>query len=262
MAASAMPVLPLDGSRMVWPATRRPLFSACSIIDLAMRSLTEPNGFWPSSLATIRTSGLGDSRLTSTIGVLPIMSRTFSKGTITTPNQRWLTIYSDQPDQYGQDSISPDGDTLFGDRFVDDPIGPRFGRLSLQADDHVVPIRIGCLLDVGRAGVRLGVGVAVEHADDRQSGVVRFAIGAQQLLGRDRVDARRRRLVSACDEPLDLVAPADQQAAGRERIAVVRVADHLGECAGGHDQHRRGVAPRHSSFIPPTSSNIPRLRLV
>src|SRR4051794_11002969 len=187
MAASAIPVLPLDGSRMVWPGCRRPLFSACSIIDLAMRSLTDPNGFWPSSLATMRTSGLGDSRLTSTIGVLPIMSRTFSKGTITTPNHRWLTIYSDQPDQYGQDSISPDGDTLFRDAIVSDAVRPCFGRLALQADDDVVPIGIRRLLDIGRAWIRLRVSVAVEDADDRQPGLVGLAIGAQQLLRGDRV---------------------------------------------------------------------------
>src|SRR3954452_3174463 len=224
MAASAIPVLPLEGSRMVWPGCRRPLFSACSIIDLAMRSLTDPNGFWPSSLATMRTSGLSDSRLTSTIGVLPIMSRTFSKGTITTPNRWELTIYSDQPDQYGQDSISPDGDTLFRDLIVGDPVRPRFGRLALEADDDVVPVRIRRLIDIGRAGVGLGVGVAVEHADDRQAGVLRVSVGAQQLLRRDRVDARRRGLVGAGDEPFDRVAATDQQAAGLERIAVVGVA--------------------------------------
>ena len=65
-----------------------------------------------------------------------------------------------------------------------------------------------------------------------------LAIGSQQLLRGDRVDPRRRRLVGAGDEPLDLVAATDQQAAGLERIAVVGVADHLGEGAFGHDQHR------------------------
>src|SRR3954462_14854883 len=233
MAASAIPVLTLDGSRMVWPGCRRPLFSACSIMDLAMRSFTEPNGFWPSSLATIRTSGLGDSRLTSTIGVLPIMSSTFSKGTITTPNRRWLIIYSDQPDQSGRDSISTDGDPLFRDAIVGNAKGPRLGRLTLQTDDHVVPVGIGRLVDVGRAGVGLRVGVAVEHADDRQAGVVRLAIGAQQLLGRDRIDARRRGFVRAGDEPLDPVAATDQQPARFQRISVVGVADHLRERACG-----------------------------
>ena len=43
-----------------------------------MRSLTEPNGFWFSILAMIRTFGFGDSFDTSTSGVLPIRSRTLS----------------------------------------------------------------------------------------------------------------------------------------------------------------------------------------
>jgi len=60
----------------------------------------------------MRTSGLGESRLTSTIGVLPIMSSTFSKGTITTPNRTGSIVYSDQPDQSGRDSSSADGDAL------------------------------------------------------------------------------------------------------------------------------------------------------
>ena len=76
MAASAMPVLPDDGSRMRWPGLRTPSFSAASIIALAMRSFTEPKGFWFSSFATRRTDGLGDSTLTSTMGVLPMRSST------------------------------------------------------------------------------------------------------------------------------------------------------------------------------------------
>ena len=75
--ARAMPVLPEDDSRMIWPqpGARMPSFSACSIMYLAARSFTEPPGFWPSSLARMRTFGLGDSAETSTIGVLPMRSR-------------------------------------------------------------------------------------------------------------------------------------------------------------------------------------------
>ncbi len=78
IAASAIPVLPDDGSTIVCPGRSTPSFSACSIIALAMRSLTEPNGFWLSSLARMRTFGLGESEDTSTIGVLPIRSSTLS----------------------------------------------------------------------------------------------------------------------------------------------------------------------------------------
>ena len=76
MAASAMPVFPDDGSRMRWPGFRIPSFSAASIIALAMRSFTEPKGFWFSSFATKRTDGLGERTLTSTMGVLPMRSST------------------------------------------------------------------------------------------------------------------------------------------------------------------------------------------
>ena len=57
--ASPMPVLPDDGSRMVWPGFSVPSASAASTMALAMRSLTDPPGFWPSSLATMRTPGRG-----------------------------------------------------------------------------------------------------------------------------------------------------------------------------------------------------------
>ena len=82
MAAIAMPVLPDDGSMMVCPGVSAPSFSAVSIIDRAMRSFTEPKGFWLSILARMRTRGLGERTLTSTSGVLPIMSSTLSKAGI------------------------------------------------------------------------------------------------------------------------------------------------------------------------------------
>ena len=69
-----MPVLPEVGSRIVLPGSIRPSASAASIIDLATRSLTEPVGLWPSSLAKILTSGFGERRGSSTSGVLPIDS--------------------------------------------------------------------------------------------------------------------------------------------------------------------------------------------
>ena len=74
--AMPMPVLPEDGSIRVCPGSRMPSFSAASIMDRAIRSFTEPPGFWPSSLIRMRTSGLGLSELMSTSGVLPIRSST------------------------------------------------------------------------------------------------------------------------------------------------------------------------------------------
>ena len=54
-----MPVLPEVGSRIVWPGRISPFSSASSIIERATRSLTEPVGLRDSSLAQIRTPGLG-----------------------------------------------------------------------------------------------------------------------------------------------------------------------------------------------------------
>jgi hypothetical protein len=49
--ASEIPVLPEVGSRIVWPGSIAPSASAASIIERATRSLTEPVGLRPSSLA-------------------------------------------------------------------------------------------------------------------------------------------------------------------------------------------------------------------
>src|SRR3954469_23805974 len=67
-----MPVLPEVGSRIVWPGRMAPWASASSIIARATRSLTEPVGLWLSSLAQMRTPGLGEMRFSSTSGVLPM----------------------------------------------------------------------------------------------------------------------------------------------------------------------------------------------
>ena len=70
--ASEMPVLPEVGSRIVWPGRMAPFSSASSISDRATRSLTEPVGLRDSIFAHRRTPGLGESRFSSTSGVLPI----------------------------------------------------------------------------------------------------------------------------------------------------------------------------------------------
>ena len=70
--ASEMPVLPEVGSRIVCPGRISPFSSASSISARATRSLTEPVGLRDSSLAQIRTPGLGLRRLSSISGVWPI----------------------------------------------------------------------------------------------------------------------------------------------------------------------------------------------
>src|SRR6266545_409590 len=72
--ARLMPVLPLDGSRIVWPLRSAPEARASSIIARATRSLSEPVGLAPSSLAQIRMRGDGDSRRSSTMGVWPMVA--------------------------------------------------------------------------------------------------------------------------------------------------------------------------------------------
>ena len=59
---------------MVQPGVSMPSRSPSSIMYLAMRSLTLPVGFWPSSLAKKRTLGVGLRCGSSTSGVLPIVS--------------------------------------------------------------------------------------------------------------------------------------------------------------------------------------------
>ncbi len=70
--AREIPVLPEVGSRIVWPGRMSPRSSASSMSERATRSLMEPVGLADSSFAQIRTDGLGDRRLSSTSGVLPI----------------------------------------------------------------------------------------------------------------------------------------------------------------------------------------------
>src|SRR2546422_353296 len=69
-----MPVLPLVGSTITRsvPGYSSPCASAASNIASAMRSLTDPDGLAPSSLAQIRTPVLGLKLGSSTSGVLPI----------------------------------------------------------------------------------------------------------------------------------------------------------------------------------------------
>ena len=73
--ARAMPVFPEVGSRMVFSGVSSPDARAASIIRFAMRSLSEPLGFCPSSLPHSRTPGFGLIRGRPTSGVSPMASR-------------------------------------------------------------------------------------------------------------------------------------------------------------------------------------------
>ena len=74
-SANPRPVLPAVASMMVPPGSSVPSRSAASIIDLPMRSLIEPPGFWFSSFRNSR-HGPASSFLASMSGVLPMLSST------------------------------------------------------------------------------------------------------------------------------------------------------------------------------------------
>ncbi len=74
--AKPMAVLPLLASSTILPDVNSPAASACSIIFSAMRSLTEPPGFNPSSFTSTSTPGTRFRRLIRTRGVFPTNSRT------------------------------------------------------------------------------------------------------------------------------------------------------------------------------------------
>ncbi len=74
-----MPVLPEVASMMVLPGCSSPEISACSIIHRAVRSLIEPPGLLPSSLAQISTFGFGFNLRMRINGVLPIRANTPSR---------------------------------------------------------------------------------------------------------------------------------------------------------------------------------------
>jgi hypothetical protein len=76
--ASEMPVFPDVGSSTMRSLVRTPVRSASSIMYLAMRSLTLPLGFCPSSFAKSFTEGFGLIRGISTSGVLPMASMRFA----------------------------------------------------------------------------------------------------------------------------------------------------------------------------------------
>ncbi len=72
--ARAMPVLPLVASIRVSPGRMAPRSWARRIIDSAGRSLTEPAGLLPSSLASTTLLVLPGMRFRRTSGVLPTKS--------------------------------------------------------------------------------------------------------------------------------------------------------------------------------------------
>src|SRR4029450_13187593 len=249
-----MPVLPDDGSMIVRPGLSVPSSSASWIIFQAIRSLIEPPGFWPSSLARMRTAGLGLNALTSTSGVLPMSSRT----------EEWPGIAPIVFLSYPVTILLPvEPHLLLGYRTVDDAVRPQHRRLPLERDDHVVPGRVGGLRHVGGRRVGLGMRVAVHHPHDLEPPSLGVAVGAQVVAGIDGVEPARLGSVAAGVEhpdPAGRGIPA-QQPARLIGHAVVRVSHHLaphglGEGEGARLHDRRGypsLSPWHVRRAPSSS---------
>ncbi len=89
--ASAIPVLPLVGSRMMVSGRSSPACSAASIIATPMRSFTLLAGLKNSSLATTCAVAPSVTRRSRTSGVFPISSVTSAAIRIACPFHRFVT---------------------------------------------------------------------------------------------------------------------------------------------------------------------------
>src|SRR3954462_5750074 len=153
--ARAMPVLPDDGSMICWPGRSEPAASASRIICRAMRSLTEPAGFCDSSLARMRSSGLGLSTLTSTSGLSPIRSSTdwWTAMALLPRGCRWSVHVCRSAGGKPTEPVNilggGDDNRFLGDGPVGDPVATQHGRGVLQGHDDVVPLRVDRLAHVG-----------------------------------------------------------------------------------------------------------------
>jgi hypothetical protein len=76
------------------------------------------------------------------------------------------------------------------DVLAHDAKGPGLWLPCFQADDDVVPARIGSLSNVGTAGVRLGMGMAMSTPNDFQPVGFGSQFGTKMLFGVNRVDHR------------------------------------------------------------------------
>src|SRR6266568_1977587 len=154
--ASEMPVFPDVGSRMILSGVSEPSASACSTILLAMRSLSEPVGFEPSSFAHSLTLGFGDRRGMPTSGVLPMASRmSFARmrgdypRTVTTDPGTYCSAPGDGgEDRHGVAVLDvrlqrPEvADVLVVHVDVDEPVQAAVGRQNVPCDPGVARLQV------------------------------------------------------------------------------------------------------------------------
>src|SRR5215204_1691911 len=230
-----MPVLPLDGSTRVAPGASLPVFSASSTIALAMRSLTLPVGFWPSSLAHRRTPGRGDSRGSPTRGVLPMASARSSWRTLTSGDR------GQDRDHVAVGQLGVEGaeeaDVLVVDVDVDEAMqGAVLGEQG-AGDPRVAPVEVAEQVADGVAIGGDGLLAAGVLAQDRRDTDFN---GHQGLLkaARSSGGARWRRCSGAGGRP----GPTSAVAGGR----ALPVPDRAGQAVGGRP-HPATPAVRRSS---------------
>src|SRR6476659_404795 len=145
-----MPVFPLVGSSRRVPGRRSPEASPASSIAFATRSLIEPDGFWPSSFATMRTPGLGERRESSTSGVDPTRSRSDA------------AIVLESATRHGGEE-----DHLVSG--ADARLEPVAGADVLAADEHVHERRELPVLQELRGEQRVALDEVVEHLSHRRA---------------------------------------------------------------------------------------------
>src|SRR5581483_6713655 len=174
--ASEIPVLPLVGSSSARPGSSSPEASASRIIASAIRSLIEPVGFAPSSLAYSRTSRFGERRGSSTSGVFPIRSSSEGARRLATGHRRQQDDRRALPDRRLELVERPD---------------------VLAVEVHV---RVGELtLEPGKAG-----GEVVEHLADRAPGRRHLSLAADGGAEHRRDPDLRHGCAPASDTPAAL----------------------------------------------------------
>ena len=223
-----------------------------------MRSLTEPNGFWLSSLARMRTSGSATAATRRRAAccrsgrarcrTLAMVSTgvAFPIGRNLDGRQRTGSGFYRRrraAAAFGGGARSPDDRRLLGDRAVDDAVAAQ-RRVGLVAETHdgLVPPGSGDWRRRSGSG-RLGVGVAVHDPDDLPAVVLGVALGPLVVDGIDGVDPGRPGGVAAAVEPVTASPPPARRAARTPRTGSPgRPATMSSTTPGGDARARRRTA--------------------
>ena len=86
---------------------------------------------------------------------------------------------------------------FFGDLTLENPVRPHHRLTQPERHYDVVPCRIGCLGDISRRRVRLGMSMGMDDANEFNSPIFGVAVGMKWHLRVDCVDPTRRRPIGA-----------------------------------------------------------------